>query len=626
MWRALILTCVVAPFVTAADTVAADLERWPMQGRTAAAEAVRGPDGSVWFSTISGVGRVDAFGRVTRYRVRTGETGDLTPGPDGALYGTLLSDEGVYRRGIVRIAMDGRSSFVRYRGPGLSITALAPGPDGDLWAATEVPPAIIRMTTSGTMTARTRVSEGAQPTAMATGPDGSVGFASGAGVGRVTPDGRLTLVKTGELSDASAITATPDGAVWALPFEGRRLFRLAADGTLTRLAIGVEPQAITTAPDGDVWVSFYGSKRGGVARIGADGQILQLWREPFGTDGPDSIAFDGGGDLWGTAFSEYSLERLDLVPPVGPPGPLEPFLPRAGALRRALVLRAGIDGAMWATTNTGLLRIDATGAQKLFDSGPAAKALDVLPESNGAVWIAFGGRGVARLAPDGSVRRVTTPFRKGARIHTMARGPDGALWLLDDGRTVIRWVPGQRARRVAARLGRRPDLLSIAPGPDRRMWITDQQGAILAMSTRGRVRRYTRGLGRRPEPTAITAGPDGNMWFTMFSRRRIGRITPSGRIRTWRTRESPASISQGPDGAMWFTTAAVSLADTINGLGRIDTRGHIQEFFVRASRSTGFQALATGPDGKLWFLLDRGPLAMARMDPLRLAQIGAIRP
>jgi hypothetical protein len=69
----------------------------------------------------------------------------------------------------------------------------------------------------------------------------------------------------------------------------------------------------------------------------------------------------------------------------------------------------------------------------------------------------------------------------------------------------------------------------------------------------------------------------------------------------------------------------VSIDDTINGLGRIDTRGHHQEYFVRPTLSTGFQALATGPDHKLWFLIDRGPVALARLDPVRLAEIGGLR-
>jgi cold shock CspA family protein len=77
-------------------------------------------------------------------------------------------------------------------------------------------------------------------------------------------------------------------------------------------------------------------------------------------------------------------------------------------------------------------------------------------------------------------------------------------------------------------------------------------------------------------------------------------------------------------GALWFTTAAVSLFDTINGLGRIDVRGRHQELFVRASPSSGDRSLAIGPGHELWFVLDRGPVALARMDPARVAETGAL--
>jgi hypothetical protein len=32
--------------------------------------------------------------------------------------------------------------------------------------------------------------------------------------------------------------------------------------------------------------------------------------------------------------------------------------------------------------------------------------------------------------------------------------------------------------------------------------------------------------------------------------------------------------------------------------------------------------VATGPDGKIWFLVPGGPTAVARMDPQRLADLG----
>src|SRR5829696_7668386 len=218
MWRALIIGGSLALCAAPAEADGAQLERWPLPGRTTPSSAVRAADGSVWFTTNAGVGRVDVSGRVTRFRVRAGEVVDLTLGPDGALYGTFLNARSVYGDGLVRIGADGGSSLVRYRGRGRGITALAPGPAGDLWAATEVPAAVVRMSTAGAMTTRTRVPERAAPSAMATAPDGTLGFISDAGAGRVSIDGRLTITKLGDFSDATGITATPDGAMWALPF------------------------------------------------------------------------------------------------------------------------------------------------------------------------------------------------------------------------------------------------------------------------------------------------------------------------------------------------------------------------------------------------------------------------
>ena len=52
----------------------------------------------------------------------------------------------------------------------------------------------------------------------------------------------------------------------------------------------------------------------------------------------------------------------------------------------------------------------------------------------------------------------------------------------------------------------------------------------------------------------ITVGPDGNIWYTEFKTRRIGRITPAGKItRFGEPARGPADITTGPDGALWFT-------------------------------------------------------------------------
>jgi streptogramin lyase len=635
MSRRVVMVALLLSLWVAAPARAARLERFPLPGRQNPGGVVQGPDGAVWFTTDRGVGRVEPSGHMSLFRVRRVEVITLVPGPDGALYGTALKPDGTLGDRVVRVAMDGSTTMVAYSGPGHGVEEIAPGPAGDLWAAIEVPAAIVRMTPAGAVTARIRLPRGTEPTAMATAPDGTLGFLSadlseGNRFGRVSPDGTLNLSNEPGFAEEQALVATPDGAFWATPTSGRRLLRWAPDGTIGRVFVGVPPSGITSASDGSLWFSYQGDRSGGVGHVGANGTGLELWPEPFGTAGPDpgavgadGLAFDADGNLWATAFGEYSLERLPLASPPPVAGPLEPVLPRAGVLRRAFTLRASPDGSLWTIGQKGVVRIAPEGAQRLFGAGVAAHAVDVLPDPGGGAWIVFDGRGVARITADGKVRTYRRGFAKRAKIDALARGRDGALWLLDRAdETVWRWTPGGHARHFRRGLGRRRDLLTIAPGPDNRMWITDQRGAILALSTNGRVRRYRRGLGRRSEPTAITAGPDGNLWFTMFFRRRVGRITPSGRVRLWRTRESPASITVGSDGALWFNTAAVSLDDTINGIGRIDVHGRLQEMFVRGSLSAGYRDVTSGADGAVYFLVDKGPTAVARIIPQRLAEIG----
>jgi len=147
----------------------------------------------------------------------------------------------------------------------------------------------------------------------------------------------------------------------------------------------------------------------------------------------------------------------------------------------------------------------------------------------------------------------------------------------------------------------------------------------------GRVQRFTRGLGRTRPATAITSGPGGNLWFTQYFRRRVGRITTAGRVTLWTTSEPPASIAVGLDGALWFTTTSTAreaaFLDVLGryaDVGRITTSGALREFPVRPVDSTGYQALAAGPDEPIWFLEDQGPIALARLDPQRLAELGQL--
>src|SRR5262249_8388151 len=113
-------------------------------------------------------------------------------------------------------------------------------------------------------------------------------------------------------------------------------------------------------------------------------------------------------------------------------------------------------------------------------------------------------------------------------------------------------------------------------------------------------------------------GPDGNLWFTENSsvipdevnNRRIGRMTLAGVVTEFNV-PGPASgyelgaIASGPDGNLWFADRVWSdyYAGAVPSyIGRITTSGSIAEFPVISALLPTPGAITTGPDGNLWFI------------------------
>jgi streptogramin lyase len=100
----------------------------------------------------------------------------------------------------------------------------------------------------------------------------------------------------------------------------------------------------------------------------------------------------------------------------------------------------------------------------------------------------------------------------------------------------------------------------------------------------------------------ITVGPDGNIWFTEFNTRKIGRITPTGKIRQFaETVRGAADITSGPDNALWFTEYG-------DRIGRITTSGKISELPVPFGN---YRGITLGPDSRLWFVDKDGDKVLA---------------
>jgi hypothetical protein len=126
---------------------------------------------------------------------------------------------GSFGVGVARAAAVGHIAEFPVRTTGSQPTEIAPGPDGNLWFTEDG--AVGRITPAGTVTEYPVIS----PTGIAAGPDGNVWFTNvsarslpsiviPAGVGWITPSGKITELRGGLSAEPGAIVAGADGSMW----------------------------------------------------------------------------------------------------------------------------------------------------------------------------------------------------------------------------------------------------------------------------------------------------------------------------------------------------------------------------------------------------------------------------
>ncbi len=106
----------------------------------------------------------------------------------------------------------------------------------------------------------------------------------------------------------------------------------------------------------------------------------------------------------------------------------------------------------------------------------------------------------------------------------------------------------------------------------------------------------------------LTAGPDGAMWMIDDANPALIRVSPSGRLRTFRlpsdTMSTFADVIVGPDANFWFTYSHGQLAAS-HGRGRsvqMSTTGRRREYPVPGLIDPSIlEGLAVGADNALWF-------------------------
>ncbi|QFZ19578.1 Vgb family protein [Saccharothrix syringae] len=166
---------------------------------------------------------------------------------------------------------------------------------------------------------------------------------------------------------------------------------------------------------------------------------------------------------------------------------------------------------------------------------------------------------------------------------------------------------------IAIRLpeGTFPRFPTVAP--DGTVWCSESSGeAIARIGTDGSV-SHVRIPGSSNSPADVVHGPDGLIWFVGFQV--IGRITADQQLEGWEDRRIglPKAMASGPDGALWYTNEKEPPT-----ISRITPTGSITHHPIQTTGSSPtMPGITTGPDGALWFIetsfFPEGPRGIGRM-------------
>jgi virginiamycin B lyase len=269
-------------------------------------DIVEGPDGAMWFTTTSTIGRIDERGETMSSDARSFPTA-ITTG-DGGLWYATSSDSGYHLQRINTEGVITASTKLAPLSAGFSVEGIVAGPDDALW-----------FTQSGSA-----YGEAGDP------PDA---------IGRVTVDGHYTSWRLpNKRSTPTGITVGSDGALWFTELKGRRIGRITTTGAITEFALPPDliPTAITDAGDDALWFTTDTC----LGRITTKGEVT-TW-PVANAKGLVDIAAAPDGSFWLLDRSGHALRHFTPPQPLGASeGECRPptLVVEAGSTRATLVYK-----------------------------------------------------------------------------------------------------------------------------------------------------------------------------------------------------------------------------------------------------------------------------------------------
>ncbi|HZH43663.1 MAG TPA: ATP-binding protein [Lysobacter sp.] len=415
-------------------------------------------------------------------------------------------------------------------------------------------------------------------------------------------------------SHVTAVHVDRRDRVW-VALEGRGLAMLdTARRRFTHYHRGARPEmgsddVFALASDGDaIW---FGTYDGGLHRLDAHGRITRFMpRESDPRSLPSetvvSLAFDARGQLWvGTLaglarWTGRDFERVAL--PGDQPAPLvysvtaigdalwvgaatgvfrrerdgrwqrpawSPMFERPNAV---MALVADGDGGYWIGSQREVWRVPRDGVPVPLGSGVPRPVLQMLRQSDGALWFPISGAGVGYLRPDWKRLAAYAPGFAGSdktRYYAAAPAAAGGVWLAGMRSEVFRLDPAGAVHalpeRVAAALeGRR--FYAAHEDPDGRLWL-GAFGELIRIDRDGALRQWGDSGAEAALPgqmVQIASAPDGTLWTASSDGGLQQRDAASGRVLLTITPESGHGLARadfealriGPDGGPWIATDA----------------------------------------------------------------------
>ncbi len=175
-------------------------------GAESPSQITAGPDGGLWFTDATGIGRISTNGAFTHFGLSSPTIG-IAAGPDGNIWFTTAGSIGHITTGMSGLALFSTTLS------GATSPQITSGPAGSgaLWF-TGPKSAIGKVTTAGVITTIpiTAPTIGLGPITL--GSDGAIWFGGKDAIGRVTTAGAAT--STAFAGSESGISAGPDGAIW----------------------------------------------------------------------------------------------------------------------------------------------------------------------------------------------------------------------------------------------------------------------------------------------------------------------------------------------------------------------------------------------------------------------------